>query len=139
MPHSRHISWPRRLCAATTPSRAGCLSKRPAKCLMFRLSPRRGLSSSHMATRNEKRLGSVTLEEAEVTEGDTERNFIKHCRADRKARHSTPFFARVKSKRTRHARARASAWDNPQKLWITQWTTALQVAESRMGRGPQSN
>jgi hypothetical protein len=44
-------------------------------------------------------LGGVTLGGVGVAETDTERNFIKHCGADRKARHSTLFFAQVKSKK----------------------------------------
>jgi hypothetical protein len=75
----------------------------------------------------------------EVAETDAERNFIKHCGADRKARHSTLFFLQVKPKKTRHARPRASARDNPQKLWITQWTTALELSQSPMEWGSQSN
>ncbi|ALQ05125.1 hypothetical protein AK973_4676 [Pseudomonas brassicacearum] len=45
-------------------------------------------------------MGGVTPWDVEVTGFDTERNFIKHCGLDRKARHSTPFFVRVKPKKT---------------------------------------
>lgn len=37
------------------------------------------------------------------------------------------------------ARLRASRWDNPQKLWITQWTTPSSTPQSHTERGPQSN
>lgn len=79
------------------------------------------------------------MEGVEEVEGVTERNFIKHCGADRKARHFTLFFLQVKLKKPQHARARASARDNPQILWITQWTTPLEPAQSPVEWGLQSN
>jgi hypothetical protein len=52
---------PQAACATTTPWRAGCFSRRPAKCLTWGLSPRRGLSSNHKATFREKRLGEASM------------------------------------------------------------------------------
>ncbi|CAI8940548.1 hypothetical protein EMIT0P74_50311 [Pseudomonas sp. IT-P74] len=101
------------------------MSRRPAMCLTLRFSPRCGLSNSHSATRMEKRLVGATEGGVEEEETEAERNFIKHCGADQKARNFTLFFLQVKLKISQHARPRASARDNPQKLWITQWTTAF--------------
>jgi hypothetical protein len=84
-------------------------------------------------------LGGTTAEGLAGLERNCERNFIKHCGAFRKARHSTLFFLQVKSKKTLHARPRASARDNPQKLWITQWTTAPELSQSPVEWGLQSN
>jgi hypothetical protein len=87
----------------------------------------------------EKRLVGVTEGGVEEEETEAERNFIKHCGADQKARNFTLFFLQVKLKISRHARPRASARDNPQKLWITQWTTSLEPAQSPVEWGSQSN
>jgi hypothetical protein len=48
-------------------------------CLTLEFSPRRGLSSNHSATRIEKRLGEVTVDDLAEEEGGGVRNFIKHC------------------------------------------------------------
>jgi len=108
-------------------------------CLTLVFSPSRGLSKSHSATRIEKRLVGGPEGGAEDVESEVERNFIKHCGVDRKARNFTLFFLQVKLKITRHARARASARDNPQKLWITQWTTTRELPQSPVEWGLQSN
>ncbi|MGO1273638.1 MAG: hypothetical protein ACTMK5_17955, partial [Pseudomonas helleri] len=49
--------------------------------------------------RKEKRLGAAGDVLERVAEEVAVRNFIKHCRAEQKARHSTPFFAWVKPKK----------------------------------------
>jgi hypothetical protein len=85
------------------------------------------------------RLGGVTPAGVEVTGFDTERNFIKHCGTDQEGAPLYSFFRTGKVEKIRHARARASAWDNPQKLWITQWTTPPEVAVSPVERGLRSN
>ena len=67
---------------------------------MLGLVPSRGLSNSQVATRKENRfLGASAGDPEGVTEEEFVRNFIEHCGAEQKARHSTPFFVWVKSKK----------------------------------------